>query len=43
MDEDRLILLRDFLADNWSLWESYCEQRGEDPNAVYVEDLGGED
>lgn len=43
MDEDQMLLLRDFLAEHWSLWESHCEIRNEDPNEIYVEVLGGDE
>lgn len=43
MDEDQINSLREFLGQYWSLWEMHCEQRGEDPNEIYVEVLGGEE
>lgn len=43
MDEEQMRLLREFIGEHWSLWESHCEQHGEDPNEIYVVVLGGED
>lgn len=43
MDEDQKLLLQEFLAENWHLWEAHCEHRGVDPNDIYVNELGGEE
>ncbi|CAM3297929.1 hypothetical protein SB6411_02117 [Klebsiella spallanzanii] len=26
--------IRDFLADNWSLFEAFCAENGDDPEAI---------
>ena len=43
MDEDQMLSLREFLGQHWALWEDHCEQRGEDPNEIYVVVLRGEE
>lgn len=43
MDEDQKLLLQEFLAEHWNLWEAHCEHRGVDPNDIYVNELGGEE
>ena len=43
MNEDQMLSLREFLGQHWALWEDHCEQRGEDPNEIYVVVLGGEE
>lgn len=40
-NEDFNLTMRTFLEEHWSLWESHCEQRGEDAQAMY-EAIGGE-
>lgn len=42
MDEFNKHLLRDFIADNWDSWAGFCEERGEDPENIYVNELDGE-
>lgn len=32
----------EFLSENWSLWEKFCEQNGDDAQEIF-EQLGGED
>jgi len=40
-NEFELMILRDFLGENWSLFKSFCSQRDVDPDDVYVA-IGGE-
>lgn len=42
MDEWHQQMLVMFLAENWALFERFCEQYDEDPDDIYHE-LGGED
>lgn len=41
LDEFDQIILRDWLADSWSRFESFCNGKGADANDIYVK-LGGE-
>lgn len=43
MSEDQKLSLQTFLAEHWSEWEYHCEERGEDPNDIYINELGGEE
>ena len=40
--EYELMRVNEFLAENWSQWEAFCEQNGDDPQEIF-EELGGED
>ncbi|EKP3046838.1 hypothetical protein P3J60_001911 [Escherichia coli] len=42
MDEWYQNLLILFLAENWALFERFCEEHGEDSEDIY-HDLGGDD
>lgn len=41
MDEFDQMIVRDFVAENWSKFEAFCEERGVEANDIYVA-LGGE-
>lgn len=41
LDEHEKIVLRDYLADQWSRFVAHCESMGADPGKIYVA-LGGE-
>ena len=41
LDDFDKIVLRDWMADNWAKFVSFCEERGADANEIYVK-LGGE-
>lgn len=43
MSEDQKLSLRLFLEEHWSEWEYHCETQGEDPNDIYINQLGGEE
>lgn len=40
--EYELMRVAEFLAENWSKWESFCENHGDNPQEIY-EEIGGED
>lgn len=40
--EYELMRLTEFLSENWSKWESFCEQHGDDAQEIY-EVIGGEE
>lgn len=40
--EYELMRIAEFLGENWSKWESFCENNGDDPDEIYKE-IGGED
>lgn len=35
LDAFDAIILRDFVAENWSEFQNFCEDRGVDPDAIY--------
>lgn len=37
MREELAILLDDFLAQNWTEWESFCDANNLDAEEVYIE------
>lgn len=39
--EEAHIALVAFLAENWSLWEQHCEERGDNAQELF-EAIGGE-
>lgn len=39
--EYELMRVNEFLAENWSLWDAFCEQHGDDAQEIF-EELGGE-
>jgi len=41
MDEFKMIILRQFLGDQWAAFVAFCEDHDADADAIYVE-LGGE-
>ena len=41
MDDFDKMILRDFVAENWSAFEAFCEERGESVQELY-EKLCGE-
>lgn len=40
--EYELMRVIGFLSENWSQWESFCEQNGDDADEIFKE-IGGED
>ncbi|HHS9149092.1 hypothetical protein ACUYGM_08955 [Enterobacter roggenkampii] len=40
--EYELMRLAEFISENWSKWESFCEQHGDNAQEIY-EQIGGED
>lgn len=32
--EYELMRVREFLSANWALWESFCEENGDDPQEI---------
>lgn len=40
--EYELMRLAEFISDNWSMWESFCEQHGDNAQEIYKQ-IGGED
>ncbi|AWZ96677.1 hypothetical protein CSB67_2515 [Enterobacter hormaechei] len=40
--EYELMRLAEFISENWSQWESFCEQHGDNAQEIY-EQIGGED
>lgn len=40
--EYELMRIAEFLSENWSKWESFCEKNGDDPQEIY-EEIGGEE
>lgn len=41
LDSFDKIILKDWVADNWSKFQYFCEERGVDANEIYIK-LGGE-
>ncbi|MEN4396013.1 hypothetical protein [Enterobacter cloacae] len=37
-----LMRLAEFISENWSQWESFCEKNGDNAQEIY-EQIGGED
>ncbi|MEI7177089.1 hypothetical protein [Pectobacterium carotovorum] len=40
--EYELMRIVEFLSENWSKWESFCENNGDDPQQIY-EEIGVEE
>lgn len=40
--EYELMRVVEFLSENWSKWESFCEQNGDDADEIFKE-IGGVD
>lgn len=37
-----LMRLAEFISENWTQWESFCKQHGDNAQEIY-EQIGGED
>ena len=40
--EYELMRIQEFLSENWSKFESFCDQHGDDAQEIYKQ-IGGED
>lgn len=40
--EYELMRIAEFLSENWSKWESFCENNGDNAQEIY-EEIGGEE